>query len=220
MTQEHDKDPHDPDMAEPEAPEDTAHTAQGEDEVAPQADTEQANAEEGNAEAADAKAAELDTNDGESAQDDAAVSDEPEASDESAEASKSAEATTGDIDESTMDATNEVKERDRRAKDEEKRPAPKPRADAGLKPHKSATKAGKGKKRVHYNPGKTPPKPIELKDHSPWYIPWIGTGLIVLSLIVLVINYVLNGLPPFYYGWIAVCFVGMTIGLVVLSRWK
>ena len=49
--------------------------------------------------------------------------------------------------------------------------APKPKADAGLKPQRSATKAGKGPKKSTYNPGKTPPKPIELKDHSPWYIP-------------------------------------------------
>ncbi len=107
-----------------------------------------------------------------------------------------------------------------RDRDEVKRPTPKPKADAGLKPHKSATKAGKGKKKVHYNPGKTPPKPIELKDHSPWYIPWIGTTLIVVSLILLVINYVVRGLPPFYNGWLIVSFIGMTLGLIVLSRWK
>lgn len=112
--------------------------------------------------------------------------------------------------------------RERRAKNEDKTPAPKPKADAGLKPQRSATKAGKGKgaKKSTYNPGKTPPKPIELKDHSPWYIPWIGTGLIIISLIVLVLNYVLRGLPPFDNWWIPICFVGMTLGLIVLSRWK
>lgn len=108
--------------------------------------------------------------------------------------------------------------RERRAKDEDKKPAPKPKADAGLKPQRSATKAGK--KKSTYNPGKTPPKPIELKDHSPWYIPWIGTGLIIISLIVLVLNYVFRGLPPLDNWWIPVCFVGMTAGLIVLSRWK
>lgn len=112
--------------------------------------------------------------------------------------------------------------RERRAKDEERKPAPKPKADAGLKPQRSATKAGKSKSsnKSTYNPGKTPPKPIELKDHSPWYIPWIGTGLIVVCLILLVLNYVLRGLPPLNNWWIPICFGGMTGGLIVLSRWK
>ena len=109
---------------------------------------------------------------------------------------------------------------DRRNRDMPKTPAPKPKADAGLKPQRSATKAGKGPKKSTYNPGKTPPKPIELKDHSPWYIPWIGTSLIVLSLIILVVNYVLRGLPPFYNNWIWICFIGMTADLIVLSKWK
>lgn len=111
--------------------------------------------------------------------------------------------------------------RERRAKDDDKSQAPKPKADAGLKPQRSATKAGKAKgTKSTYNPGKTPPKPIELKDHSPWYIPWIGTGMIIVSLLILVLNYVLRGLPPFGDNWIWICFGGMVVGLIVLSRWK
>lgn len=95
-----------------------------------------------------------------------------------------------------------------------------PKPEAGIKPHKSATKAGRSKKKSHYNPGKTPPKPIEMKDHSPWWIPWLGTSMIVIALILLVLSYTIGNLPPFGSYWVFVCFGIMTLGLIVLSRWK
>lgn len=132
------------------------------------------------------------------------------------------EATNTGEGEVTEQADQTPDHRDRRDGDTANKPAPTPKADAGLKPQRSATKAGKGKagKKSTYNPGKTPPKPIELKDHSPWYIPWLGTGLIVIFLLILIAYYLLGGLPPFNSWWIVICFVGMTAGLIVLSRWK
>lgn len=70
------------------------------------------------------------------------------------------------------------------------------------------------KSRSH-SPGPTPPKP----KPSPRWLPAVGLGLIGLGLLIVLLNYLIAGLPGGNMN-LVLGFVLMTAGLVVLSRWR
>lgn len=69
-------------------------------------------------------------------------------------------------------------------------------------------------KRSQYQPPK-PPKP----KPSPRWLPPLGLGLIGLGVLVVILNYFVEGLPGGNLNLIW-GFVLMAIGLVALSRWR
>jgi hypothetical protein len=68
-------------------------------------------------------------------------------------------------------------------------------------------------KRSRYIPPK-PPKP----KPSPQWVPWVGLGLVVLGLVVVIGTYLVPGFPGGSYA-LVLGFVFMAGGLVALSRW-
>ncbi len=64
-----------------------------------------------------------------------------------------------------------------------------------------------------------PPKPSK-PPPSPRWVPITGTALIVGGLALILLNYILNGIPLLGNWSIIVGFVLMAGGLVVLSRWR
>jgi len=61
------------------------------------------------------------------------------------------------------------------------------------------------------------PKPPRPKP-SPRWVPWLGLGLIILGIVLILANYVIANFPGGNYNLIA-GFVLMAAGLGVLSRW-
>ena len=70
-------------------------------------------------------------------------------------------------------------------------------------------------KRSTYIPPKRPkPKP------SPRWVPWLGLGLIVLGVLLIIVNYNVEGLLPTGVWTLVIGLVLMGGGLGVLSQWR
>jgi hypothetical protein len=64
-----------------------------------------------------------------------------------------------------------------------------------------------------------PPKPPKPKP-SPRWVPWLGLGLITLGIVLIILNYNIEGLLPTGVWTLVVGFVLMGGGLAVLSQWR
>lgn len=64
-----------------------------------------------------------------------------------------------------------------------------------------------------------PPKPPKPKP-SPKWVPWLGMGLIILGIVLIILNYNIEGLLPTGVWTLVVGFVLMGGGLAVLSQWR
>jgi hypothetical protein len=71
----------------------------------------------------------------------------------------------------------------------------------------------KSKRSTYKPPPKPKPKP------SPRWVPWVGLGLILVGLLVVLLTYLVPGFPGGNYNLIG-GFVVMAIGLFVLSTWR
>lgn len=70
-------------------------------------------------------------------------------------------------------------------------------------------------KRDTYTP---PPRPNP--PPSPRWVPVTGTGLIVLGIVLILLNYLAPGFLPGGNYWIIGGFVLMAVGLGILSQWR
>lgn len=64
-----------------------------------------------------------------------------------------------------------------------------------------------------------PPKPAKPKP-SPLWVPWLGLGLIVLGIVLILVNSNFPGLLPTGAWTLLIGFVLMGGGLGVLSQWR
>ena len=64
-----------------------------------------------------------------------------------------------------------------------------------------------------------PPKPPKPKP-SPRWVPWLGLTLIILGIVLILVNYNIEGLLPTGVWTLVIGLVLMGGGLGVLSRWR
>lgn len=65
----------------------------------------------------------------------------------------------------------------------------------------------------------TPPPAAKPPPSSRW-VPLVGTGLIILGIVVILVNYIFPGVLPGGNYWIIGGFVFMAVGLGTLSQWR